>query len=82
MARKTFHSFDEIDRELEILQLQNQLLRIKVRHAAGKTLASLTPGSLLLDSLGSVGDSLRGSGTLQKLIIMWLARRIVKPRSA
>lgn len=78
MARKTFNSFDEIDRELEILQLQNQLVRIKVRQSAGKTLASLAPGSLLLDSLGSVGSYLRGSGTLQKLIVMWLAKRILK----
>ena len=78
MARKTFNSFEEIDRELEILQLQNQLMRIKVRQAAGKTLASLAPGSLLLDSLGSVGEYLRGSGTVQKLIVMWLAKRLLK----
>ena len=78
MARKTFNSFEEIEQELEILQLQNQLMRIKVRQAAGKTLASLMPGSLLLDSLGSVGDYLRGSGTVQKLIVMWLAKRILK----
>lgn len=78
MARNTFNSFEEIDRELEILQLQNQLMRIKVRQAAGKTLASLAPGSLLLDSLGSVGEYLRGSGTVQKLIVMWLAKRLLK----
>ena len=78
MARKTFNSFEEIEQELEILQLQNQLMRIKVRQAARKTLASLMPGSLLLDSLGSVGDYLRGSGTVQKLIVMWLAKRILK----
>lgn len=78
MARNTFNSFEEIDRELEILQLQNQLMRIKVRQAAGKTLASLAPGSLLLDSLGSVGAYLRGSGTTQKLIVMWLAKRLLK----
>lgn len=78
MARKTFNSFEEIEQELEILQLQNELLRIKVRQTAGKTLASLAPGSLLLDSLGSVGDYLRGSGTVQKLIVMWLAKRILK----
>jgi|GEM_PF-6839209 len=78
MARNTFNSFEEIDRELEILQLQNQLMRIKVRQAAGKTLAALAPGSLLLDSLGSVGEYLRGSGTVQKLIVMWLAKRILK----
>jgi hypothetical protein len=78
MARNTFNSFEEIDRELEILQLQNQLLRIKVRQAAGKTLTALAPGSLLLDSLGSLGDYLRGSGTVQKLVVMWLAKRILK----
>ena len=78
MPRKSYSSFEQIDRELEILQLHNQLMRIKVRQSAGKTLASLSPANLALDSLGSLGSYLRGSGTLQKLIVMWLAKRILK----
>ena len=78
MARKIYTSFVQIDQELELLQLQNELLRIKVRQATGKTLASLAPASLLLDSLGSVGDYLRGSGPVQKLLIMWLAKRLLQ----
>jgi hypothetical protein len=78
MARKTFNSFEEIEQELEILQLQTQLVRIKSRQSAEKTLAALAPSSLLLDSLGSVGNYLRGSGTMQKLIVMWLAKRLMK----
>jgi hypothetical protein len=78
MARKIFNSFEEIEQELEILQLQNQLMRIKARRSAENTLASLAPSSLLLDSLGSVGNYLRGSGTVQKLIVMWLAKRLLK----
>jgi hypothetical protein len=78
MARKIFNSFEEIEQELEILQLQNQLMRIKAKRSAENTLASLKPGSLLLDSLGSVGNYLRGSGTTQKLIVMWLAKRLLK----
>jgi hypothetical protein len=53
-------------------------MRIKARRSAENTLASLAPSSLLLDSLGSVGNYLRGSGTVQKLIVMWLAKRILK----
>ena len=78
MARKIFNSFEEIEQELEILQLQNQLMRIKTRRSAETTLASLAPSNLLLDSLGSVGNYLRGSGTVQKLIVMWLAKRLMK----
>lgn len=78
MARKTFSSFEEIEQELEILQLQNQLMRIKAKRSVENTLASLAPSSLLLDSLGSVGNYLRSSGKIQKFIVMWLAKRVLK----
>lgn len=78
MARKRYSSFEQIDQELELLQLQSELLRIRIRQSTGKTLAALSPGSLLLDSLGSFGTWLRGSGSLQKLALAWLAKRLLK----
>ena len=78
MAGKRYRSFEQIDQELELLQLQNELLRIRIRQSTGKTLAALSPGNLLLDALGPLGQTLRGSGTLQKLGLMWLAKYLLK----
>lgn len=78
MAGKRYRSFEQIDQELELLQLQNELLRIRIRQSTGKTLAALSPGNLLLDALGPLGQTLRGSGTLQKLALMWLAKYLLK----
>lgn len=78
MASRRYRSFEQIDQELELLQLQNELLRIRIRQSTGKTLAALSPGNLLLNALGPLGQTLRGSGTLQKLVLMWLAKYLLK----
>jgi hypothetical protein len=78
MSRKSFTSFAEIDQELEILALEKQLQLIKLRQTGGRALSALSPGNLLLDSLGSAGSYLRSSGTLQKFVIMLIARKFLK----
>ena len=78
MPGKTYASFAEIDQELEILALEKQLQLIKLRQAGGRALSALSPGNLLLDSLGSAGSYLRSSGTLQKFVIMLIARKFLK----
>ena len=78
MSRKTYTSFADIDQELEILALEKQLQLIKLRHSGSKTLSALSPGNLLLDSLGSAGAFLRSSGTLQKFVIMLIAKKFLK----
>jgi hypothetical protein len=78
MAKKSFSSFEEIDLALEILALEKQLQLIKLRQTGGKALSALSPGSLLLDSLGSAGTYLRSSGTLQKFVIMLIAKKFLK----
>lgn len=78
MSRKSFSSFADIDQELEILALEKQLQLIKLRQAGRTTLSALSPGNLLLDSLGSAGSYLRSSGTLQKFVIMLIARKFLK----
>lgn len=78
MAPNRYSSFEQIDQELELLRLQSELLRIRIRQSTGKTLTALSPGSLLLDSLGSFGSWLRGSGSLQKLALAWLVKRLLK----
>jgi hypothetical protein len=78
MAKKSFSSFEEIDLALEILALEKQLQLIKLRQTGGKALSALSPGNLLLDSLGSAGAYLRSSGTLQKFVIMLIAKKFLK----
>ncbi|MBP7982195.1 MAG: hypothetical protein KAY90_04285 [Arenimonas sp.] len=78
MPGKTYASFADIDQELEILALEKQLQLIKLRQAGRTTLSALSPSNLLLDSLGSAGSFLRSSGTLQKFVIMLIARKFLK----
>ena len=78
MGRKRYSSFEHIDQELELLQLQNELLRIRIRHGTGQALGALSPGRLLLDSLGPLGSWLRRSGGVQQLVTVWLMRWLLK----
>lgn len=78
MTRKTYSSFEQIDQELEILALEKELRQIQLRQAAGKAVEALKPGNLLMQSLGPVGGMVRNSGAVQKVLMMWLARRLLK----
>jgi hypothetical protein len=78
MTRKIYSSFEQIDQELEILALEKELRQIQLRQSAGKTVEALKPGNLLMESLGPLGGMVRNSGTLQKVVMMWLARRLLK----
>jgi len=78
MTRKIYSSFEQIDQELEILALEKELRQIQLRRSAGKAMDALKPGNLLMESLGPLGSMVRNSGTLQKVVMMWLARRLLK----
>ncbi|MEY3069524.1 MAG: hypothetical protein RLZZ456_1223 [Pseudomonadota bacterium] len=78
MTRKIYSSFEQIDQELEILALEKELRQIQLRQSAGKTVEALKPGNLLMESLGPLGGMVRNSGALQKVVMMWLARRLLK----
>ncbi|MFZ9935316.1 MAG: hypothetical protein ACO3EU_08005, partial [Arenimonas sp.] len=62
----------------EILALEKELRQIQLRQAAGKAMEAIKPGNLLMESLGPLGGMVRNSGTLQKVVMMWLARRLLK----
>ena len=78
MNRKIYTSFEQIDQELEILVLEKELRQIQLRQSAGKAAEALKPGNLLMESLGPIGGMVRGSGALQKVLMMWVARRLLK----
>jgi hypothetical protein len=78
MTRKIYSSFEQIDQELEILALEKELRQIQLRQSAGKAVEALKPGNLLMESLGPLGGMVRNSGALQKVVMMWIARRLLK----
>lgn len=78
MNRKIYTSFEQIDQELEILALEKELRQIQLRQMAGKAMEAIKPGNLLMESLGPLGGMVRNSGALQKVVMMWLARRLLK----
>tara|TARA_R100000935_G_scaffold13371_1_gene26858 strand:+ start:239 stop:466 length:228 start_codon:yes stop_codon:yes gene_type:complete len=51
---KEYSSFDEIDRDLKILKLQNQIDKEEIRLSVENTKESLSPISLLGDIFGSI----------------------------
>ncbi len=51
---KEYSSFDEIDRDLKILKLQNQIDKEEIRLSVENTKDSLSPISLIGSVLGSI----------------------------
>ena len=51
---KEYSSFDEIDRDLKILKLQNQIDKEEIRMSIEHTKESLSPISLIGGMLGSI----------------------------
>ena len=75
---KKFSSFEEIDRELEILSIENQLLKIKLSQSAHQAFNSLRPSNLLSEALGSFSSYLPSAGIIQQFIIMLITKKIFK----
>lgn len=75
---KTYSSFKEIDRDLEILSIEKQLQMIKLPQSASRALHSLTPSNLLAEALGSFNALLPSAGIIQKFIIMLIVKKILK----
>ena len=75
---KKYSSFKEIDRELEILSIENQLLKIKLSKSVQQTFNSLRPSSLLSEALGSFNAFLPSAGIIQQFIIMLITKKIFK----
>ena len=75
---KKFSSFKEIDRELEILSIEKQLLKIKLARSTNQTFNSLRPSNLLAEAIGSFGSYLPSAGIVQQFIIMLITKKIFK----
>lgn len=78
MHPKTYSSYEEIDRDLEILKLQKEIAYEKLSLSVEKTLEGLTPGSMLQSVLDNVGTIATKYDLLQKIVIPLLIRRFMK----
>lgn len=75
---KKFSSFKEIDRELEILSIEKQLLKIKLARSTNQTFNSLRPSNLLAEAIGSFSNYLPSAGIIQQFIILLITKKILK----
>lgn len=78
MNAKVYSSYQQIDRDLEILKLQKELDYEKLSLSVEKTIDDLTPGSMIQNVLGNLGSIVTKYDVLQKIVIPFLLRRFVK----
>ncbi|MCG2610398.1 DUF6327 family protein [Flavobacterium sp. SM15] len=78
MNFKMYSSYEQVDRDLEILKLQRDIAYEKLSLSVEKTIENLTPGSMIQNVLGNVGSIVNKYDLLQKIVIPLLLRRLLK----
>ncbi|WP_313805845.1 DUF6327 family protein [Flavobacterium sp.] len=78
MEKKIYTSYEEIDRDLEILKLQKDIDYKKLSLSVEKTVDSFTPGTMLQNVIGNVGNAINKYDLLQKIVLPFLVRRFMK----
>ncbi|MFP5437655.1 MAG: DUF6327 family protein [Bacteroidia bacterium] len=77
MNTKVYRSFDEINKELEILKLERDLSYAKFKRSLNETKESLEPGNIIGDTPKKIFSALSMfSGPLKTAGISWLLRKI------
>jgi hypothetical protein len=81
MISKKYTSYDEIDRELEILRLEKEINHQKLILTIKKTKESFTPQNLVSGFLGSYKTLFSSSyGTLLNIAIPYIIKWIVNKK--
>jgi hypothetical protein len=81
MISKKYTSYDEIDRELEILRLEKEINHQKLIFTIKKTKESFTPQNLVSGFLGSYKTLFSSSyGTLLNIAIPYIIKWIVNKK--
>jgi hypothetical protein len=81
MISKKYTSYDEIDRELEILRLKKEINHQKLILTIKKTKESFTPQNLVSGFLGSYKTLFSSSyGTLLNIAIPYIIKWIVNKK--
>ena len=78
MKGKVYSSYKEIDRDLEILKLQQEIDIRKLSLSLDKTLEGLTPMGMLHSFLGKTGMLVTKSGLLKDVILPYLINKFIK----
>lgn len=78
MENMVYSSYEEIDRDLEILKLQKEITYQKLSLSVEKTIDGLTPHSMIQNILGSFSGVITQYGLLQKLVIPFLIKKFLK----
>lgn len=78
MATKIYASYEEIDRDLEILKLQKEIDTQKLSLSVEKTIDEFTPGGMMQNLLGNAGSYLTKSGLLKNVLLPYLINRFLK----
>lgn len=68
MERKKYSSYDEINRELEILKVQKELDYRRLVYAVEKTRDDLTPGVFTSGVVRSIGSFFTKSGDRKSVV--------------
>jgi hypothetical protein len=77
MNTKVYNTYDEINKDLEILKVEKDLAYAKFKKSLDETKESLQPGNLIGETpkkiLGVLGTV---SGPLKSLALTWLFKKI------
>jgi uncharacterized protein DUF6327 len=78
METIVYSSYEEIDRDLEILKLQKEIDYQKLSLSIEKTVDRMTPHSLIQNLLGNLGSTITKYGLLQKIVLPFLINKFIK----
>ncbi|UOK43133.1 MULTISPECIES: DUF6327 family protein [Flavobacterium] len=78
MKPKVYSSYDEIDRDLEILKLQKEIDVRKLALTMEKTMEGITPIGMVKNFLGNTGEIISKSGLLKNILLPLLIRKFTK----
>lgn len=78
MEPKKYSSYDEIDKDLEILKLEKEIAFKKACLSVENTLDSFSSKNILQNIFGNVGTVFNKYGLFQKIVVPYLINRFLK----
>lgn len=78
MKTKVYSSYKQIDRDLEIMKLQQEIDLRKLSLTFDKTLEGLTPTGMIQNLLGKTGTFITKTGFLKDIILPYLISKFMK----
>lgn len=78
METTVYTSYEDIDRDLEILKLQKEIDLKKLSLTFDKTVDRFTPSNMIMKVIGNVGSTVTKYGLLQKFVVPFIMRKFMK----